>query len=512
MPQTLSYPGVYIEERPSSVRTIVGVATSITAFVGSAPRGPVNTPFRIASFSDYVRRFGDLTRSSPMSYAVSQYFLNGGADAIIVRVHLNGVAASIVLPAGPGQNLTLEADNVGDWGERLTVAVTLSTVVPGAFNLVIREADASDPTQTAASETFLNLTTTIGDKRYVGTILDQESQLVTMVGSPPTGAPVATPPLVPPPLINGSDGGLITNAEISAPSLEAKKEGLYALEKADLFNLLVIPPLQLDLDVDSATHNAALAYARKRRAVYLVDAPDAWSVSSDPVGAAEAGLDPLVTKLDNGAIYFPRIMAPDPLQENRLDRFAPSGAVAGVIARNDANRGVWKAPAGIEATLIGVPKLAVKLNDAENGRLNQLGIDCLRSFPVIGNIVWGGRTLRGADMLADQWKYLSVRRTAYFIEETLFRNTQWVVFEPNDEPLWSQIRLNIGAFMQGLFQQGAFQGKTPAQAYLVKCDRETTTQNDINRGVVNIIVGFAPLKPAEFVVIKIEQLAGQVAS
>jgi uncharacterized protein len=512
MPQTLSYPGVYIEERPSSVRTIVGVATSITAFVGAAPRGPVNTPVRIASFSDYVRRFGDLARSSPMSYAVSQYFLNGGADAIIVRVHLNGVAAQVVLPAGMGQTLTLEADSVGDWGERLSVTVAESDPVafPGAFNLTITESDPDDPSQIVATETFLNLTTGIGDKRYVGTILEQESLLVSQVGAPPSVRPDAT--MAPQPLAAGDDGDPITDTEISDPGLEAAKQGVYALEKADLFNLLVIPPLQFDTDVGPATHNAALAYARRRRAVYLVDAPDAWSTAGDPAAAAEAGLDALVTKLDNGAIYFPRIMAPDPLQENRLQRFAPSGAVAGVIARTDANRGVWKTPAGIEATLIGVPQLAVKLNDAENGRLNPLGIDCLRGFPVIGNIVWGGRTLRGADALADQWKYLAVRRMAYFIEETLYRNTQWVVFEPNDEPLWAQIRLNIGAFMQGLFQQGAFQGKTPAQAYLVKCDRETTTQNDINRGVVNIIVGFAPLKPAEFVVIKIEQLAGQVAS
>jgi phage tail sheath protein FI len=125
-------------------------------------------------------------------------------------------------------------------------------------------------------------------------------------------------------------------------------------------------------------------------------------------------------------------------------------------------------------------------------------------------VVWGSRTLRGADQLADEYKYVPVRRTALFLEESLYRGTQWVVFEPNDEPLWAQIRLNIGAFMQSLFRQGAFQGRTPREAYLVKCDRETTTQDDINRGVVNILVGFAPLKPAEFVIIKIQQLAGQI--
>lgn len=155
-------------------------------------------------------------------------------------------------------------------------------------------------------------------------------------------------------------------------------------------------------------------------------------------------------------------------------------------------------------------RLAVPMTDRENGRLNQLGVNCLRSFPAVGPVVWGARTLRGADRLADEWKYLPVRRLALFIEESLFRGTQWVVFEPNDEPLWASIRLNVGAFMNSLFRQGAFQGATAREAYIVKCDRENNPQNDIDRGIVNIVVGFAPLKPAEFVIIHIEQLAGQL--
>jgi uncharacterized protein len=207
----------------------------------------------------------------------------------------------------------------------------------------------------------------------------------------------------------------------------------------------------------------------------------------------------------------------DPLLENRLADFAPCGVVAGVISRTDAERGVWKAPAGIDAALGGVFDFSVagtpaNLDDAENGALNPLGVNCLRSLPGIGPVAWGARTMDGRDILASQWKYLPVRRLALYIEESLFRGTQWVVFEPNDEPLWAQIRLNVGAFMQGLFRQGAFQGATPRDAFLVKCDRETTTQDDIDRGVVNILVGFAPLKPAEFVVIKIQQLAGAIGS
>ena len=163
-----------------------------------------------------------------------------------------------------------------------------------------------------------------------------------------------------------------------------------------------------------------------------------------------------------------------------------------------------------DATLNGVVELTVKLTDGENGQLNPLAVNCLRTFPVIGRLVWGARTLSGADQLAKEWKYLPVRRTALFLEESLFRGSQWVVFEPNDEPLWAQIRLNLGAFMQNLFRQGAFQGRSPREAYFVKCDKETTTQNDIDLGIVNIVVGFAPLKPAEFVVIKLQQIAGQI--
>ena len=158
----------------------------------------------------------------------------------------------------------------------------------------------------------------------------------------------------------------------------------------------------------------------------------------------------------------------------------------------------------------GVQDLSLTLTDQENGLLNPLGVNCLRSFPLIGTVVWGARTLQGADALTSQWKYVPVRRTALMIEESLYRGTKWVVFEPNDEGLWGQIRLNIGAFMQTLFRQGAFQGASARDAYFVKCDSSTTTQDDINRGVVNIIVGFAPLKPAEFVIIQIEQMAGQL--
>src|SRR5216683_816090 len=194
-------------------------------------------------------------------------------------------------------------------------------------------------------------------------------------------------------------------------------------------------------------------------------------------------------------------------RQSRCRPTPPSGTIAGLYARTDGARGVWKAPAGTEATLAGVQKLEYKLTDLENGVLNPLAINCLRNFPIFGPVCWGARTLNGADQMADDYKYIPVRRLALFIEESLYRGTQWVVFEPNDEPLWAQIRLNVGAFMHTLFRQGAFQGTSAKDAYFVKCDKDANPQTDIDRGIVNILVGFAPLKPAEFVVIQLQQIA-----
>jgi phage tail sheath protein FI len=241
----------------------------------------------------------------------------------------------------------------------------------------------------------------------------------------------------------------------------------------------------------------------------IVDSKTGWnSISNAQTGVAGMNLNGDAAR--NGAVFFPRIKQADPMLDGQIETFPASGMIAGVMARTDAQRGVWKAPAGTDAALLGVAGLQLNTTDAENGLLSPLGINCLRTLPVFGNVVWGARTLRGADAAADEYKYIPVRRTALFIEESLYRGLKWVVFEPNDEPLWAQIRLNVGAFMHNMFRQGAFQGKTPREAYLVKCDAETTTQNDINLGIVNILVGFAPLKPAEFVIIKLQQLAGQI--
>jgi uncharacterized protein len=510
MPATLSYPGVYIEEIPSGVHSITGVATSITAFAGRAWKGPLNTPVTITSYADYIRQFGGLWRESSMSYAVQQFFLNGGGQAIIVRVATAG-ASNTATPASfiPNHGLSLEAANPGTWGRNLEVSIDFNTK-PGSpgnvFNLTVfdnpaTKKDAAGRGGSGVREKFLNVSMDSTSTRYVETVLQQQSSLVR---APGTGTAAPAPGLALADATSGDDGAVIGDNDVTGI--------LPVLEGVDLFNLLCIPPLTVGAagtDVSLTTWGLAAALCEKKRALLIVDAPKAWTISTvDTAVPTLSSFSGIVRK--NAAIYFPRLLISDPLLDGNIDEFAACGVIAGLMSRTDGARGVWKAPAGTEATLRGILGLTITMTDPENGLLNPLAINCLRTFPGIGTVCWGARTMEGQDILASEWKYVPIRRLALFLEESLFRGTKWVVFEPNDEPLWAQIRMNVGAFMMRLFRQGAFQGGTPDKAFYVKCDAETTPQSDRDLGIVNIEVGFAPLKPAEFVVIKIQQMAGDL--
>ena len=565
MPVATSYPGVYVREIPSGVRTITGVATSITAFVGRAARGPTDRAVVVNSFGDFESMFGGLWLDNALGFSVRDFFLNGGSTAVIVRLYNADPAAGVLAlaPLDVGA-LKFIAWTPGKWGVELRVTVdqtnTSDTVakmlgVPGKadlFNVTVTD------TATARSERFLNLTVK-NSARRVDLVLAAESALLRYSGAVDPNTAIAA----------GKDAlgtaedklaaakaaladkqnktpGADTSAEkaavdaataelntaldkarnavsdglwLTVPNFlpangETDKKGLFALEQVDLFNLLCIPPYHAPIDaidVDPNLIATAAAYCERRRAMLLVDSPKNWTkVATATQEFTDPNNDTIGTRSANSALFFPRLKYPNPLRNNQLEVYSAIGAVAGIFARTDGARGVWKAPAGLEATLNGVPQLSVSLTDPENGQLNPLGINCLRAFSLGGRVVWGARTLRGADQLADDYKYIPVRRTALFIEESLFRGLKFAVFEPNDEPLWAQIRLNVGAFMHDLFRQGAFQGSSPRDAYFVKCDKETTTQTDINLGIVNVVVGFAPLKPAEFVIITLQQIAGQV--
>jgi len=656
MPVRPTFPGVYIEEVPSGVRTIVGVATSVGAFIDYFARGPMNRAIQIFSFGDFEREFGGLDLDSEASYGIQQFFLNGGSEAFVVRVGTAGTfdTASIDLQDDTAANsLRLRAGRLikgvsvndpGTWGNFIRAEVDYDTTDPAnLFNLTLSEVAPFGTQAPLRTETFRNLTMTpalpnvptfvedvvnegsrmvqvealgpnrpaptgtIGgllvpatltamaapfqlnaqltadiirpvtlarapagpnpeadarglleaalqaanpnDPRYtratVQLIAGQLRVLTGRAGDPAVPGSAFDPsstitfteaggtiaadlglfgvtPNVQQYSLGGAAGGFQVNPTVGTNGtlpadlpdgtaiigVRANKTGLFALEDVDIFNILCIPrAADLTAPQPFNVYSAAEAYCLERRAFLIVDIPfniDTVQEMKDWL-ESNSGL-----RNRNAAVYFPRLRVADPLNQFRLRDLALSGTLAGLYARTDNDRGVWKAPAGIDATLRNVNELRYVLTDPENGTLNPLGIDCLRTFPIIGTVSWGARTLDGADVQASEWKYLPVRRFALFLEESLYRGTKFAVFEPNDEPLWAQIRLNVGAFLQTLFRQGAFQGQTPREAYFVKCDKETTTQNDINLGIVNILVGFAPLKPAEFVIIKISQIAGQI--
>lgn len=664
MPATLTYPGVYIEEIPSGVHTITGVATSIAAFIDFFREGPRDKAVQIFGMGDFEREFGGLDTRSEASYAISQFFLNGGTEAWVIRsAHDGGGAdalatASVTIKKGTTPAATeivkITAVSEGLWGNTLRVTLAPSALGLDRFDLTAVRYASPVPTALAVkSEKYLGLSVTPASAKYFVDVVNDQSKLIRVedlrnaasiaagdlpvpngsfskaditltpaqigalntkkisvkIGAPaavdakityPVGATVddlrklrgpledairgAAPDnpafagvtvelignrylvksgrganYLPTDVVDISNSGADTTADdlqftgagsignvqesglgpdpansaigtnikgmkVGVKGLDGQppeandiigsdllKTGIYALRDVDLFNILCLPraaeigvtqPTQMDQIIAKA-----LAFCQERRAFFIVDIPP----TINEVQEVKDWLEVHDAFRDrNTALYFPRLKIPDPLDEFRLRSVGASGTMAGLYARTDSARGVWKAPAGTEATMAGVVELDTKLTDPQNGTLNPLAINCARTFPVYGNLAWGARTLFGADVQADDYKYIPVRRLALFLEESLYRGTKWVVFEPNDEPLWAKVRLNVGAFMMSLFRQGAFQGTTPDKAFYVKCDAETTTQDDRNKGIVNIEVGFAPLKPAEFVVIKIQQIAGDL--
>jgi phage tail sheath protein FI len=527
-----TYPGVYIQELPSAVHTITGVATSVAAFVGWAPMGPTDEAVLVQSWSQYQMLFGGLYPNVYLGYAVNQFFGNGGSQAFIVRIvdNTSGAPSATASLSTAIGGLTLYASSPVKWGNSIQVSLTLSPANASRFSILVQQATTTGSTTTFSTlESFTNLSFNPADPQgnYVVAVIDNDSNYITFV-NPSTGAPPSSPPSGSPAAITGTllttgaDGNVLYPTVGSTGAFEdalnvwgaagiPAQSGIPLLDGV-FFNLLVVPGMT---DAPTISKLQSFCQLPDNRAFYIVDAPQGATIaglgSTGPVGSS-AGAITTEPQSSNSAYYFPWVSAPDPLAGNRPAPFPPSGFVAGIYAATDASRGVWKAPAGIDAGLSGISGLQYTLTDSQNGTLNVLAVNCLRTFPVYGTVVWGARTLDGSDAVGSQWQYVPIRRFALFLESSLYQGTQWAVFEPNDDTLWGQLRLNIGAFMQGLFQQGAFEGTTPQQAYFVKCDSENNPQSSIDQGIVNVLVGFAPLYPAEFVVIQIQQMAGQASS
>ncbi len=531
---TVSYPGVYVEEIPAGVHTIPGVATSIGAFVGWAAQGPTDSATLVQSWSDYESTFGGLDCRSNLGYAVGQFFANGGQQTYIVRLVSDGshsttvaAAATTILQDTSGTNvLSLHAASVGNWGNHYGVVAKVSSSDATLFSLSVGFVpDLTQPTQYSIVESLQSLSLDPSDSRYVVSVVNADSNYLrfTTVDIPPAFTIPSTVPTFVTTLTllkTGGDGSVLKPAALypadpfppssgeiatflSVLAASGGSGGVNLLARVPIFNLLCVPGLS-----DAPTIAELQQFCGNERAFMIVDSDQADTAaklvaSNGPCGITGA---PAI----NSAFYFPWVDGPDPLNENRIRAFPPCGFIAGLYASTDSSRGVWKAPGGVGSRLAGSSGLTVALTDLENGNLNPLGVNCLRMFSAFGTVIWGARTLRGNDAAASEWKYVPVRRFALFLESSLYAGTQWVVFEPNAAPLWDQIRLSVGAFTDALFRQAAFAGASAREAYFVKCDAETTAQSDIDQGIVNIVVGFAPLKPAEFVVIRIQQIAGQV--
>jgi|EndMetStandDraft_8_1072994.scaffolds.fasta_scaffold44720_2 uncharacterized protein len=514
MPVTVSYPGLYLEELPSSARSIVAAPTSIAVFVGYTHPFKTKTfgqPIRIFSFSDFERDFGGVYLSgvidASVAHAVNQFFLNGGSEAYVV-----GLKPSYQISGNPPQpitNPTATFNTAGGGGivftaqeptDHASMAMTVRlSNIPAAL-------DRADFTISYGNriETFRGLSLTVAS-------LDTINSASSLIRVAPAGggygtgfasatpAPVTLPTTLPANLIG----------TFSALDFAGVFQADQPLDKVDIFNLLLVPGVS-----DNGVLSAALAFAERKQAFVIMDPPRTAVADGDaPPGMAGIFTGGTVPLSQNGAIYFPYLKSSHPLTGGPVE-LPPSGFVAGIYARTDTRRGVWKAPAGIEAVVNNTTGVidTGRMTDRRQGVLNLAGVNCLRSFPGLGTVVFGARTLVSANPAFQQNKYVPVRRMTLFIEQTLLANLKWVVFEPNDEPLWLAIRTTIENFMLSLFNQAALQGSKPSDAFQVKCDKTTTTQDDINNGIVNIIVAFAPLKPAEFVVIKIAHLAGQAKS
>ncbi len=524
MPVHTSYPGLYVEELPLSAHAIAAAPTSIAAFVGySHPykTKAFGTAVRIFSFTDFEREFGGLFASGlvdpSLGHAVNQFFLNGGSDAYVVGLEpkLYASDGSVAGQFSGAGAVVYTADIATEAGKGIRlIGKVLGDVVP--LKAVVTNVRAS-PANVADSVFDLIVTYGTQIETYRGidlagtgdsepiTLINNASGLVSAevigadVGASMPAAPAAlTFATTLPGTFASTFSGADYNAQLAADS---------SLDKAEIFNLLVLPGVS-----DNNVVSTALSFAERKRAFMIVDPPYAASPDGSSGMPAIADVMGTIPRSQNGAIYYPWLMSTDPVR-GVVEPMPPSGFIAGVYARTDSQRGVWKAPAGIAANVLNTtgPVAHGRMNDQRHGVLNLASINAVRSFSAEGTVVFGARTLVADNTAFPQSKYVPVRRMTLFIEQTLVANLRWVVFEPNDGPLWTAIRTTVSSFMLSLFNQQALAGAKPSEAFRVACDATTTTPDDQANGIVNIIVAFAPLKPAEFVVIKIAQIAGQSA-
>jgi len=495
--------GIEIDEIPTPEQPIGLVASSVTAFVGRALRGPVNTPVSLHGFADYQQVFGGLWQPSPLSYAVEQFFDHGGRHAIVVRVANGAAPPTLTLLCGT-ETLTLAGLAPGT-REYLRAAVDYDNIGDNEedrFNLVIQRLRVPGSERIDAQESFRGLSVDPAAHRYIGTAL-LESELVRVRGRVPALRPDATAhsgvragaghalgyvssnP-------DGDDGRPLTEYDVIGSARSST--GLFALDAVEHLDFLYIPPLSRDLDIGPSSLVVASRYCRERRALLVVDPPAAWMTADD----ALRGLRELNFSTPDACMFFPRLLAPDRLR-GTMQVFGNGGAVAGMLARAEEQRPVWDVSAP-EPELLLRPgtRLATSLSESERWRLAANGINALHVVRSAGPVRLVPRTLAGGTNAAADWGYIAARRFGLFVLNSIERGTRWVVVYHADRYAWQRVRRQVSAFLRDLSEAGAFPGAEEGRAYFVVTDERVNSARETLLGRVSILVGFAASRPGEF--------------
>jgi phage tail sheath protein FI len=538
MPEYLT-PGVYMEEFEIGARPIEGVSTSTAGFLGLTERGPTIPPKLVTSWDQFVRIYGSHIDESYLAYAVEGFFNNGGQRCYIGRIVRDGATPASLT----SDKVTITAVGKGSWGKRVGIRIEIDpkNPDPNRFNMTLaywskepdsnlnkprkdKNRDIRELLETASYvESYNNLTANPDDsadyyKTKFGDPLKNLSNLVVLGGS---GKPKTTDDTVNYFEFLNTDGIDGTNTaqpdqpviltKLNPANFEGKldtdigkKNGLTAFEDIDEISILNVPDIyheDFSKDQRQTIIDDVLTQCEELKDRFAII--DAELSASDP--SQISVIDVAGRQSKYGAIYHPWIRVYDPITQ-ALKSIPPGGYVAGIYARSDAERGVHKAPAN--EIVRGARELAFTLTDGEQGILNPRGINVIRSFNERGILVWGARTSK----IDPLWKYVNVRRLFIYIEKSINKGTQWVVFEPNDEKLWARVKATITQFLTGVWKDGALMGTKPEEAFFVKCDRSTMTQDDIDNGRLICIIGIAPVKPAEFVIFRIAQWQGGSAA
>ncbi len=511
-PEYLS-PGVYVEEVDKGTKPIEGAGTACAAFVGFAERGPANQPTFIPNFTEFVNTFGGFIKGGYLAPAVYGYFQNGGGRCYVTRLpggEAEEAAEAKAVAALPSrakplvESLTVTALEAGATGAEISIEVAKPSAADAPedqFNLIVRRG--------STEEVFENLSfSKARAARNVVDVVNKESKLVRIAMKEAELSMAERVPGVGKYSLAVAEATSTAIAPVSSEVIvgdAAERSGLSGFEVADDVTMLCVPDLMalykagaLSMEGVKAVQLAMIAHCENMKDRFaILDCPPGLN----PQQMKEWRMNTAGYDTKYGAVYYPWLRIANPMGNGESVLVPPSGYMAGIYARSDTERGVHKAPAN--EVIRGVMAVEMQITKSEQDILNPIGVNCIRAFPGRGIRVWGARTLTSDA----SWRYINVRRLFNFVEKSIERGTQWIVFEPNDPDLWARIKRDITAFLTNVWRSGALFGATPAQAFYVKCDEELNPASVRDLGQVIIEIGMAPVKPAEFVIFRISQWA-----